>query len=243
MSEASPGSYGDAWADIYDEVHGHLVPAEAVRFLAELTGAGPALELGIGTGRVALPLAETGLEVNGIDASAAMVAKLRAKPGGDAIPVTIGDFGDVDVDRSYPLILAVFNTFFGLPTQDGQLRCFRRVAAALAPGGAFVLEAMMPDPTRFVRGQRVGVTAIESDSVRVEVARHDPVAQRIEAQHIVLSESGVRLLPVSLRYAWPSEPDLMAQLAGLERRERWGGWGREPFTAASQSHVSVYGRA
>ena len=243
MAEPDPGSYGDTWADIYDEVHEHLNPSDFVDFLAALAGAGPALELGIGTGRVALPLAASGVEVHGIDASPAMVAKLRAKPGGEAIPLTIGDFTDVPVQRPYPLIFVVFNTFFSLPNQEAQLRCFRGVAAALAPGGVFVVEAMVPDPSRFVRGQRVGVTAVESDSVRIEVARHDPVAQRIEAQHVVLSEAGVRLLPVSLRYAWPLELDLMARLAGLERRDRWGGWGREPFTDASRAHVTVYAPA
>ena len=152
MGEPDPGSYGDTWADIYDEVHEHLDPSDFVDFLAALGGAGPALELGIGTGRVALPLAATGLEVHGIDASAAMVAKLRSKPGGDAIPVTIGDFTDVPVQRPYPLIFVVFNTFFGLPSQEAQLRCFRGVAAALAPSGVFVLEAMVPDPRPFRPG-------------------------------------------------------------------------------------------
>jgi SAM-dependent methyltransferase len=235
-------TYGDRIADVYDEWHAELDPAEAVALLAELAGAGPVLELAIGTGRIALPLAERGVEVHGIDASEAMVAKLREKPGGDRIPVTMGDFADVDVEGRYSLVFVAFNTFFALLSQDDQVRCFENVAAHLADDGAFVMEAFVPDVTRFDRGQRVSVLNIEVDSVRIDVDRHDVIRQRVEAQQMIVSGSGIRLQPVQLRYAWPAELDLMARLAGLQLRSRWAGWKREEFTAASTRHVSLYAR-
>ena len=243
MKDYDISTYGDRIADVYDEWHAELDPTEAVALLAELAGGGPVLELAIGTGRVALPLAEQGLEVHGIDASEAMVAKLREKPGGDRIPVTMGDFADVAVEGCYPLIFVAFNTFFALLTQDDQVRCFENVAAHLTEDGAFVMEAFVPDVTRFDRGQRVSVFNIEVDSVRIDVDRHDVVAQTIEAQHVIVSGSGIRFQPVHLRYAWPAELDLMARLAGLRLRSRWAGWKREQFTAESTRHVSVYARA
>jgi len=239
MYEAS--TYGDRIASEYDALHEQLPSAEpAVRLLAELAQGGPALELGIGTGRIALPLAALGVEVHGIDASPSMVEVLRGKTGGAQIPVTIGDFGDVGVVGHYGLIFVVFNTFFGLLTQEDQIRCFARVAAHLVPGGRFLIEAFVPDLTRFDRGQRVETTSLGLDHARIDLARVDPAAQRVEAQHVVITEEGVRLYPVRLRYAWPSELDLMARLAGLRLQDRWSGWQREPFTSASQFHVSVY---
>jgi SAM-dependent methyltransferase len=245
MEGYRPETYGDRIADIYDAMMAGLPePADCVDRLAELAGPGPALELGIGTGRVALPLAARGVEVHGIDASAAMVERLRAKPGGDAIPVTVGDFAAVPVEGSYPLVYVVFNTFFALLTQDDQVRCFAAVAERLGPGGVFVLEAFMPDPGRHAGGGSVVTRQLEVDLARLDLARHDPVAQVVEFQSVLLSAEGVRLLPGVLRYAWPAELDLMARLAGLRLRERWGGWGREPFTASTTSlHVSVYEQA
>jgi SAM-dependent methyltransferase len=242
MYEAN--TYGERIASEYDALHEQLPSAEpAARLLAELARGGLALELGIGTGRIALPLAAQGVEVHGIDASTAMVEMLRGKPGGAQIPVTIGDFGDVGVEGRYALIFVVFNTFFGLLTQEDQIRCFARVAAHLAPGGHFLIEAFVPDLTRFDRGQRVETIGLGLDHARFDFARVDPAAQRVEAQHVVITEEGVRLYPVRLRYAWPSELDLMARLAGLRLEDRWGGWRREPFTGASQFHVSVYSPA
>jgi SAM-dependent methyltransferase len=235
-------TYGDRIADVYDEWHAELDPAEAVALLAELAGAGPVLELAVGTGRIALPLAERGLEVHGIDASEAMVAKLREKPGGDRIPVTVGDFADVEVEGRFSLVFVAFNTFFGLLTQDDQVRCFENVASHLTDDGAFVIEAFVPDVTRFDRGQRVSVLNIEVDSVRIDVGRHNVVAQTVEAQHVIVSGSGIRFQPVHIRYAWPAELDLMARLAGLRLRNRWSGWKRQEFTAESKQHVSVYAR-
>jgi SAM-dependent methyltransferase len=242
MSEYDASTYGERIADVYDTWP--TVPANAeaiVARLAALAGAGPVLELGIGTGRIALPLAARGLEVHGIDASPAMVARLRAKPGGDRIPVTVGDFGEVPAPGRFALIFAVFNTFFGLPTQDAQVRCFAAVSEHLTGDGVFVLEAFVPDVARFDRGSRLGVTDVGAN-VTLETSIHDPVAQRVRSRHVVLSEAGTRIYPVEIRYAWPAELDLMARLAGLELRDRWGGWDLAPFTAASGRHVSVYAR-
>ena len=239
-----PGTYGDRWADVYDDLHAYLAPEEVVDALAALAGDGPALELGIGTGRVALPLARRGVEVHGIDASQAMVAKLREKPGGDAITVTIGDFAEVDAPGGpYALVFVVFNTFFALDSQEAQVRCFRNVAGRLADGGVFVIEAFVPDITRFRGGQAVRAEAVTDDEVRVSAEHHDPLAQRVVSQQIALREDGIGFRPIQIRYAWPSELDLMAQLAGMRLRERWGGWKSEPFTAASGGHVSIYERA
>ena len=243
MHDYGAATYGDRIADVYDRMHpGEEGSTPEVRALATLAGGGRALELGIGTGRVALPLAEQGVAIHGIDASAAMVAKLRAKPGGDAIPVTIGDFAEVPVQGTFALIFAVFNTFFALTTQEAQVRCFRRVAGRLADGGVFLIEVFVPDPARFTGGQRIGVAGVDTDHVNLEVARHDAVHQRVYSQNLVLSESGTRIYPVQLRYAWPSELDLMARLAGLRLRERWSDWTGAPFTAASTSHISLYER-
>ena len=244
MSDYTAATYGDRIAPIYDRLHpGTEGASPEVGTLARLAGGGRALELGIGTGRVALPLAEQGVAIHGIDASEAMVARLRTKPGGAAIPVTIGDFAEVFVEGSFTLIFCVFNTFFALTTQADQVRCFRRAADHLDAGGMFLIEAFVPDPARFTRGQSLGVSHLDSDGVTLDVARHDPLHQRVYSQHLVLSESGTRIYPVQLRYAWPSELDLMARLAGLRLRERWNDWSGAPFTAASTSHISVYGRA
>jgi len=244
--EYEPETYGDRIAEIYDrwleEAGPAATTAPAVEFLASLAGAGPVLELGIGTGRIALPLAARGIEVRGVDASAEMLARMREKPGGADIPVTMGDFAGVPVEGAYSLIFVAFNTFFGLPTQDDQVRCFRETAAHLAPGAAFVIEAFVPDLSRFDRGQRLEATLVENDRVLLDAARHDPAAQTVAASHVLLTEQGTRIYPVRLRYAWPSELDLMARLAGMRLRERFGGWSREPFTADSGGHVSVYER-
>jgi SAM-dependent methyltransferase len=215
----------------------------AVAFLAELAGPGPVLELAIGTGRIALPLGERGIDVRGIDASEAMVARLRSKPGGDRIPITIGDFADVPIEGRFTLVYVVFNTLFALQTQEEQIRCFRNVAGHLLDGGVFVVEAFVPDLTRFDRDQRIETERVGLDQVWLGVARHHPVEQRVESQHVVLAEQGMRFYPVQLRYAYPSELDLMARLAGLQLQARFGGWRRESFTAASGMHVSVYERA
>ena len=172
-----------------------------------------------------------------------MVARLRSKQGGERIPVTIGDFADVPIEGRYTLVYVVFNTLFALQTQEAQIRCVRNVAACLADDGVFVVEAVVPDLSRFDRDQRIETERVGLDQVWLGAARHHPVEQRVESQHVLLSEQGMRFYPVQIRYAYPSELDLMARLAGLQLRARFGGWRREPFTAASAMHVSVYERA
>lgn len=234
-------AYGDRIADVYDELPTHPPDADAAAAcLADLAGSGPALELAIGTGRLALPLAERGVAVSGIDASEAMVAKLRAKPGGDRIPVAIGDFADVPVDGRFALICVVYNTFFALLDRDAQRRCFERVVDHLAPGGRFVIEAFVPDPSRFERGQHVEVRHIGNDSVLLSVSRHDAATQRVESLLVRLGNDSIRTWPVRIRYSYPDELDVMAEEAGLQLEHRWDGWTRERFTTQSVKHVSVY---
>jgi SAM-dependent methyltransferase len=232
-------TYGDRIAEIYDQWHTEP-PGEMIDTLRDLAGAGTALELGIGTGRIALPLVSRGVEVHGIDASEAMVAKLRSRPGGERIPVTIGNFADVGVQGSYSLIFLVFNTFFSLASQEEQISCFSNIASRLSPGGVFVMEAFIPDPARFVNGQITRVTDISADEVRLEVSKHDSLNQRTISHHLVITGAGVKLYPVQVRYAWPAELDLMARLAGMRLRDRWRNWRREPLAKDSPSHISVY---
>ena len=217
---------------------------EAVAFLADLAGDGPALELAIGTGRIGLPLAARGVAVEGIDLSPDMVAQLRTKPGGEDIPVTIGDFSEVPVSGTYRLIYVVYNTFFNLLEQEQQVRCFENVAAHLAADGAFVIEARVPAHINGLReNQYVDAEEIGVDEVWLDVAKYDPVSQRQEETHVSLSAAGgVRLFPIVTRYCYPSELDLMARIAGLRLKERWGGWNREPFDGRSELAVSVFGR-
>jgi len=240
MENYEPGmSFGKDAAETYDDFPRGDEEA-TVAFLEQLAGGGPALELAIGTGRIALPL---GVRVDGIDISPAMVAKLREKPGGDQISVTMGNFADVPVPGSYPLIFVVYNTLFNLLTQDEQVRCFENVAAHLTDDGIFVVEAFVPAfLTRLRDDQYVDAEAIGVDEVWLDAGRHDPVMQRLEETHVRLTNEGVRLYPIVTRYAWPSELDLMATIAGLRLHDRWAGWNREPFGSASSRHVSVYGR-
>jgi SAM-dependent methyltransferase len=246
VEERTEARYGDRIAEIYDERYAAKFvdeTAATVEFLREKADDGPALELGIGTGRVAIPLAETGVEVHGIDASEAMVGKMRTKPGGDRIPVTIGNFADFSLSARFRVVYVVFNTFFGLSTQREQVSCFRAVARHLTADGVFVMQAFVPDVTRFdVHNQRVSIEAITAEDVTLEVSSHDPFDQRVETAIVILSEGGTRIYPVNLRYAYPSELDLMAQLAGLTLRERWAGWDRSPYPSSAWSHVSVWER-
>lgn len=232
-------TYGDAIADVYDRFYGPPAP-EAIDLLAELAGAGPALELGIGTGRYALPLQARGVAVHGIDASTAMLRRLASKAGGADIPVRLGSFADFSLGERFSLIYVVFNTFFALLTQEEQVQCFASVARHLAPNGVFLIEAFVPDLSRFQREQSLKVVNIATSAVKLDAARLDRARQRITAAHIYFDSQGVHLYPVQLRYAWPSELDLMARLAGLRLRERWSGWQRQAFTSDSGAHISVY---
>jgi SAM-dependent methyltransferase len=243
MDDYEPSmSFGEDAAATYDDVPRGDEQA-AVSFLEELAGGGPALELAIGTGRIALPLAARGIRVDGIDISPDMVAKLREKPGGDQLSVTIGDFADVPVPGTYRSIYIVFNTLFNLLTQEEQVRCFENVAAHLTDDGSFVVEAFVPTfLTRLRDDQYVDAESIGVGEVWLDVGRHDLVTQRLDESHVRLTGEGIRLYPIVTRYAWPSELDLMARIAGLRLHDRWGGWNREPFDSSSRMHVSVYGR-
>lgn len=236
-------SFDETVAASYDELARRGDEALTVAFLEQLAQGGRTLELAIGTGRIALPLAARGVPVEGIDLSPAMVARLRDKPGGERIPVHVGNFADVAVSGPYRLIYVVFNTLFNLLTQEEQVRCFVNVADHLEEGGFFVVEGGTPAEFYRLRdNQYVAAEAVEVDQVRLDVARFDPVTQLLEESHVTLSGAGVTLNPVVTRYAWPSELDLMARIAGLRLQERWGGWNREPFTADSRNSVSVYVR-
>ncbi len=242
MKDYDETTYGDRIAEVYDELFPE--PAQAsIEVLSELAAGGPALELGIGSGRVALPLSRSGVRVVGIDASEAMLAKLRARdPGGD-VELRTGSFADFELGEKFRLIYVVFSTIFALPTQREQVSCFEAAADHLLPDGVFLIEAFVPDPCRFVAGQHVRAVEVDEHMVQLDVAKYDPVSQQVVTQHVFLSSGGTRLYPVKLRFAWPSELDLMARIAGLSRRHRWGSWAREPFTTESKNHISVYHRA
>lgn len=232
-------TYGAAWAGDYDDLFPDALPAMIDR-LVEFAEDGRVLELAIGTGRVAIPLVRRGVDLTGIDISEEMVRRLRAKPGGTEIPVVMGDFTEVPVEGLFRLVFLVFNTLFALEDQDDQVRCFQNVASHLETGGRFVLEAFIPDVSRFDRGQRFSALEVDLEGVQVEASRHDRVSQRIATQRIHLTNNGIKMHPVAVRYAWPAEMDLMARLAGLELEHRWGGWSRDPLGQESRNHVSVY---
>jgi SAM-dependent methyltransferase len=215
--------------------------AETVELLADLAGEGPALELAIGSGRVALPLAARGVAVDGIELSAAMIDSLRSHPGGAALHVVEGDMASVTTGRTYRLVYLVFNTLFNLLTQDDQVRCFQNAARHLDTDGAFLVEAAVPSAWAG-RHNYVDAEAVEGERVLLDVCRYDPVTQILEENHVTLTSAGATFGPIAQRLATPAELDLMARLAGLELRHRWGGWHREPFTAESIRHVSVYGQ-
>lgn len=235
-------SFDEDSAAVYDELAQRGDEEAAVAFLAELARGGPALELGIGSGRIALPLAARGVRVDGIDISPHMVAKLRAKPGGEAISVVIGDMVDLDVPDSYRLVYVVFNSFFNVLSQDDQVRCFENVAAHLTDDGVFVIEAGTPAFLYRLSGdQYVEAEGIEVDAVRLDVLRNDAATQVLEENHVSLTKEGIRFSPVMQRYAWPAELDLMARIAGLRLKERWGGFEESPYTGHANC-VSVWGR-
>jgi SAM-dependent methyltransferase len=234
-----PGLFGRQWAAIYD-APGNPDPGPAVDFLAGLAGDGPALELAIGTGRVALPLAARGIAVEGVEASPEMVGVLREKPGGEAIPVVVGDMADVPVDGPYPLVYLVFNTLFNLTAAGRQEDCLRNVARVLAPGGAFVIEAFVPDPAEFDRDERLEVRAVTEEAVTLRVHRYDRAAQTFLRQTITFTDGDVRLQPFGMRYQWPDQIDVMAAAAGLRREARFADWRRRPFGPDSRDHITVY---
>jgi SAM-dependent methyltransferase len=220
------------------EMFDREVVAPVIELLVELAGSGRALELGIGTGRIALPLAQRGVPVHGIDLSESMVAILHAKPGGDDIRVTIGDFATTTVGGTFSLAYLVFNTIFNLTTQEAQVACFRNVAAHLVPGGCFVIEAGVPDVQRLVPGETIRAFHVSEN--RWGLDEYDIATQGLTSHHLEIVDGRLERNSVPFRYAWPAELDLMAQLAGMRLRERWSGWKREPFTSDSRQHVSIW---
>jgi len=237
--------FGDRVAQVYDEHSAGMfdpaVVGPAVETLAELAGDGAALEFAIGTGRIALPLAERGVRVAGIDSSDAMLARLREKPGAERIDARVGDMAATRVDGEFSLVFLVFNTIFNLVTQDGQVACFQNAAEHLRPGGRFVIEARVPELQRLPPGQTVLPWRADPDGMSYYV--YDVVTQRLSGQHYHFVDGRVQPSPIEMRYAWPAEMDLMARLAGMRLQSRWAGWRREPFTALSPAHVSVYEKA
>ncbi len=236
------GYFGERVAATYDESAADMfeppVVDAAADFLAGLAGGGRALELGIGTGRIALPLARRGVPVHGIDMSRAMVARLRAKPGGDAIGVTIGDFATARVDGTFSVAYLVFNTIMNLTTQAAQVACFRNVAAHLEPGGCFVIEVHVPELRRLPPGQNVVPFHVSPARWAFDV--YDVATQAMSSNYVEVADGRGEYTSIPFRYVWPAELDLMAQLAGMRPRERWDGWTREPFTSESRQHVSVW---
>jgi SAM-dependent methyltransferase len=235
--------FGEAVAARYDddsEMFDRATVDPAVDFLASLAAGGAALELGIGTGRIALPLAQRGVAVHGIDLSTAMVERLRAKPGGDAIEVTIGDFATATVAGQFSLAYLVFNTINNLTSQDEQVACFQTAAAHLEPGGCFVIEVGVPDLQRLPPGETFQPFAVTPTHLGFDEL--DVVTQGMISHHYLVIDGRLELSSVPFRYVWPSELDLMARLAGLTLRERFGGWQREPFTSESRKHVSVWAK-
>ena len=234
--------FGEEIAARYDDPSEALFQPAAIEpvvdFLAALSGGGAALELGIGTGRIALPLAQRGVEVHGIDLSSAMVARLRAKPGGRDIPVVIGDFATARAEGTFSLAYLVFNTIHNLTTQDAQVACFANAAAHLRPGGHFVIEVGVPQLQRLPPGERVRPFAVTPTHLGFD--EYDIAEQGLISHHHELVDGAWQAHSVPFRYVWPAELDLMARLAGLRLQDRWAGWRREPFTSLSRGHVSVY---
>ena len=234
--------FGEEVAARYDmsaaEMFDPNVLDPVVDFLAQLAGDGAALELGIGTGRVALPLSERGVRVSGIDLSEAMVARLREKPGSDEIEVAIGDFSTTKVDGTFSLAYLVFNTIGNLTTQDAQVACFENAASHLEPGGCFVIELEVPGLRRLPPGERFQVFDFGPEHIGID--EFDVENQGLISHHLSPAEGSWQLVSTPFRYVWPAELDLMARLAGMTLRERWSGWKREPFTSESTKHVSVW---
>jgi SAM-dependent methyltransferase len=236
------GYFGERIAARYDQSYSEMfepsVVDAVVGVLAGLAGGGRALELGIGTGRIALPLARLGVAVHGIDLSRAMVARLRAKPGGESIGVTIGDFATARADGTFTVAYVVFNTIMNLTTQAAQVACFRNVATYLEPGGWFVIEVMIPDLRKLPAGQNVVPFHMGPTLWAYDV--YDIATQSMTSNYVQVIDGRGEYRSIPFRYVWPAELDLMAQLAGLRLRERWDGWTRKPFTSESRQHVSIW---
>jgi SAM-dependent methyltransferase len=234
FDERVAARYDESAADMFDPA----VVNPVVDFLVTLARGGRALELGIGTGRIAIPLAQRGVPVHGIELSKAMVARLRAKPGSEGIGVTVGDFATMFVDGAFSLAYIVFNTFLNLTTQSAQVACFRNVASHLEPGGCFVIEVAVPGLRRLPPGETI--RAFHVSETKWGFDEYDVAEQGLTSHHFEVVDGRLERLSIPFRDVWPSELDLMAQLAGMRLRERWGGWKEEPFTGESRKHVSIW---
>lgn len=239
-----PSTYGDSFADVYDDWYGTAAAARdasaAVEFLGSMAGTGPVLELGVGTGRMSLPLAARGLDVRGVDASAQMLRRLRAKPGAAAMRITLGDMAELDLgdDERFSLIFATCNTFLNLASEDAQRRCLERVASKLAPDGRLVIEAFVPDGDAPLCA--VETSSADSDHVVLILTQRDPVAQVVVGRHVEIGEGGLRFRPWRIRYLTPAQLDALAETAGLVLAQRCSGWDGAPFSEGDAVHVSVY---
>jgi SAM-dependent methyltransferase len=236
--------FGDAVAESYDgeesaEFESSVVDS-IVTFLADLAPSGSALELGIGTGRIALPLRERGLHVEGIDLSAAMVAQMKKKPGGGEIRVVLGDFATTAMDRTFDVVFIVFNTIMNLTSQPEQVACFANAAAHLVPNGVFVVEVMIPDLRRLPPGEVLRPFKVEAGALGFD--EYDVANQGLTSHHYRVHGDRLDAQSIPFRFVWPAELDLMAAMAGLGLQQRWGGWNGEPFTSESSKHVSVWER-
>lgn len=234
FDESAAARYDESAAEMFDPAKVDPV----VDFLVDLAGAGRALEFGVGTGRIALPLARRGVPVHGIDLSAAMIARLRAKPGSEHIGVTVGDFATTAVEAPFAVAYLVFNTIMNLTTQEAQVACFRNAAAHLQPGGCFVIEVALPDLQRLPPGETIRPFRISDD--RWGFDEYDVAQQGLTSHHLLTVDGRLERFSAPFRYVWPSELDLMARLAGMKPRERWSGWKREPFTSESRQIVAVW---
>lgn len=246
MEGYDASTYGERFADVYDDWYGDLGDVDAcVKAVSGLAAGGPVLELGVGTGRLAIPLAEAGLSVTGLDASPAMLDRLRTKPGGHRIEALLGDMADPPLgDRRFAAAFAAYNTFFNLVEVDDQRRCLHTVADHLRPGGRIAIEAFVPDPTAAAEGgSRVEARSVTADKVVLSVSVSHPETQELSGQYVDITEAGIRLRPWRVRWATPDQLDAIAADAGLALVERWSGWDGTPFAPADGTHVSVYGSA
>jgi SAM-dependent methyltransferase len=236
------GYFGERVAARYDETYDYQAAPEVIEpvldLLSELAGDGPALELGVGTGRIALPLAQRGVSVHGIELSRAMAARLKAKPGADAVGITIGDFSTTRVEGSFRLAYLLVNTIMNLTSQEAQVACFRNVAAHLEPGGCFLIEVLVPELQRLPPGDTHRVFSAEERHWGID--EFDVARQGLISHHLLEVDGQLERRSIPFRYVWPSELDLMAQLAGMRLRDRWSDWSREPFTSESRQHISVW---